>query len=703
MAKETASIGESNKGDTLANNGKDGWTVPQDEARPPTISMAPPSRADSLSSSSRQVSGATTATLKADISSTVPLPVDSPHGARANGGVVGPPSGPFLTQNGIAIERATPTTGDLLLLSRRRRRALLRVGILLMSLLLVVELALLAPFTDPIAGQPVRKPSSVPLAEVDPYGVNTFLHKEVDKWKKDKTLEMARDLGVGWVRQQFPWAEIEYRVDPQRPYWDVKNNQNAWDKYDGIVDLTELYGQRLIARIDSAPVWSHPKQKNTLKAPPDAQHMADFGKFISTFVTRYKGRISAIQVWNEPNLVGEWATGRHAQASEYTELLKVAYTSAKAADPNVIVLAAPLATTNDTSNNLNEMDYLQGMYAAGAGQYFDAMSANAYGKDSPPEDPPSLQKLNFRRVELLRDVMVKNGDAGKAVWFNEYGWNSSPSSMSPQNLRWGRVSPEEQADYTVRGIRYARQNWPWAGVFTIWYLRQVGDIPSSDSEYYFGLVNPDFVVSPVYKAVQAVAQHNDAVAQPGQWGPLSPPVQPSPHWHLHLDAGVSGGVYIAPSTLGDILNIPFAGTDVQITIVPQGGGSTGGVDRYYVTVDGRSDLVAKELPRDSKGNAYIGATPAGATQVTLARGLGAEFRIGSHTLQIRADRENNPVAGGGGTYAPEAPSVRLPGIGPVTIEARRSYLLMGALTFLLLGGILFNAWALRRTRPRPGV
>ena len=277
---------------------------------------------------------------------------------------------------------------------------------------LIANVLYLGPLSDPAANLTPRVPDAVPLSEVQPYGVNTFLHKEVESWKKDQTLQMARDLGVGWIKQQFPWAEIEYRVDPQRPFWDVKNNQNAWAKYDGIVSLAQQYGLRIIARIDSAPVWSHPNN-SSLKAPPDADHMADFGAFINTFVTRYKGTVSAIQVWNEPNLKDEWATGKPVNAAQYTALLKTAYDSAKQADPDMIVLAAPLATTKELlayAGNLNELDYLQQMYDAGAGQYFDAMAANAYGTTYPPEDPPSPDKLNFRRVELLHAVMEKNGD-----------------------------------------------------------------------------------------------------------------------------------------------------------------------------------------------------------------------------------------------------------------------------------------------------
>jgi len=117
---------------------------------------------------------------------------------------------------------------------------------------MVVNFVYLGPFSDPAATLTPRVPDAVPLAEVQPYGVNTFLHKEVESWKKDQTLAMAKDLGVGWIKQQFPWAEIEYRLDPSNPYWDVKNNQNAWAKYDGIVALAQQYNLRIIARIDHA-------------------------------------------------------------------------------------------------------------------------------------------------------------------------------------------------------------------------------------------------------------------------------------------------------------------------------------------------------------------------------------------------------------------------------------------------------------------
>ena len=47
----------------------------------------------------------------------------------------------------------------------------------------------------------------IPLASVNPLGVNTFLEKEVDSAKVEKSVQMAHDAGFRWVRQGFGWIE----------------------------------------------------------------------------------------------------------------------------------------------------------------------------------------------------------------------------------------------------------------------------------------------------------------------------------------------------------------------------------------------------------------------------------------------------------------------------------------------------------------
>lgn len=341
---------------------------------------------------------------------------------------------------------------------------------------------------------------TIPNTDVNPWGTNTFLHKEVETWKKQQTFKMIQDAGIAWVKQQFPWEELEQPRKGQ--FFDTKYSQVTWDKYDEIVKLAEDAGVQIIARLDRPPAWAR-SDKAHPERPPD--NFDDYGDFVHAVATRYKGRVQHFQLWNEPNLGEEW-TGK-PDASEYVRLLKTGYTRVKEANPQAQVLSAPLAiNTEQGPVHLNELDYLDQMYQAGAKAVFDILSANAYGMDKPPGDPPLKNTLNFRRVELLRQVMEKNGDAGKSVWFNEYGWNASPKEFAKEELIWQRVTEKQQAAWTVEGVQRARRDWPWAGVFCTWYLRQVGDIPPTKSEYYFRLVDPDFTPRPIYAAIKQASK-----------------------------------------------------------------------------------------------------------------------------------------------------------------------------------------------------
>ncbi len=402
--------------------------------------------------------------------------------------------------------------------NKRLKMVALVFTMMLLSQVLLASLFLVAPPPAQAVG-PQAPAAAIPNTDIDPYGTNTFLDKEVEYWKKDRTLQMISQAGIKWIKQLFPWNEIEFK----KGYFnDDKNKKSGWQKFDEIVDLANKYGIQIVARIDQTPAWANPAGGVPGGHPANYQDYADF---LKAFVQHYKGKVQYISVWNEPNLEREWEPTKKVNPVAYVDMLKVAYKAVKATDPNVKVMAAPLAITLEENINLSELTYLDQMYKAGAKDYFDIMPANAYGLEFPPEAAPDPKVLNYRRVELLHNVMVKNGDTNKAVWFNEYGWNASPPSMPADRLTWGRVTEQQQADWTVQGIDYAKKNWPWSGVIFVWFFRQVGDIPDDASEQYFQMVTKDFVEKPVYKEVQTSATnylkaHNQPT--PAQGTPIVP-------------------------------------------------------------------------------------------------------------------------------------------------------------------------------------
>ncbi|MGH2365336.1 MAG: cellulase family glycosylhydrolase [Chloroflexota bacterium] len=513
-----------------------------------------------------------------------------------------------------------------------------------LTVLALVILALPACGSHP-APVPLR---TIPLTDVNPYGVNIFLDREVEEWKMRRELQMIKDAGIGFVKQEIPWLEIEPVQKGQ--FVDTKFNKPSWDKYDKIVNLINEFGLQAIIRLDQPPNWSRHDNSDP-NAPPD--NLNDYGDFVYDVVHHLRSKgIRYYQIWSEPNIYPNWGN-QPPNPAAYTQMLKIAYQRAKEADPNAVILSAPLAITLETSSrNMSDLAFLQAMYDAGAKPYFDVMSANAYGLGLPPTDPADPNKLNFQRVQLLHDVMVKNDDAAKPVWFDEFGWDAPPPDMSaqtdPYHLEWGRVTEQQQADYTRQAIALAR-SWPWVGVINIWYFRQDGTRDSpADSEYYFRMVNPDFSPTPLYAAVQHLSQGLQ-VAHPGQYQETNPALQTSDdgkissNWVLRGDAQASGGYYYASNIPHATLIITFDGSGLTLDTLkaPDGGIA-------YVTVDGSSSAPDK-LARQADGKAYINfyaPKPEYGQQVPVIDGLGS----GKHVLQLTISGERKAPSAGSFAY-----------------------------------------------------
>jgi hypothetical protein len=342
--------------------------------------------------------------------------------------------------------------------------------------------------------------------------VHTRLIDEVEPWKIQRSLWYTRMMGAPTIVEFFPWAYLQ--PEPGR---------YAWAQADAIVALAEAQGLRVIARLGLVPAWVHTRYADpeararaTLNTLPASAYPA-FAQFAAAFAARYAGRVDHVIIWNEPNLAFEWGYQPHTPA-DYAALLAAVYPAVHAANPAAVVLAAPLAPTLEppgSPHGLNDLLYLRALYEAGAAASFDALAVHTYGFTTPPDAEPAFDRLNFRRAELLRAIMVEFGDAAKPVFITETGWNDSP--------RWANaVSPGQRIAHTLAALTWAAERWPWAETVCLWMLRTPGYTYSYPD--HFTLLSPDFEPKPIYHAVQAYAQ-GDGRYVPG-WLPA--PVGPAP-------------------------------------------------------------------------------------------------------------------------------------------------------------------------------
>lgn len=308
------------------------------------------------------------------------------------------------------------------------------------------------------------------------------------------------DTGARWVRLEFRWNEAE-------PSSKGNYDQNTIAKYDTAIDTALAAGSKVLVFVNGSPSWAS-GSRNRMAAPRNPADYADFIRFVAT---RYAGKVSAWEVWNEENTSRFWPSG--PSPSAYVPLLKAAYPVVKAADPTALVVFGGVSQ--------NDYAYIEGAYAAGAKDYFDVMAVHPYPGPNPPEsawyENGRMAPGSFTGFTEVRKAMLARGD-DKPIWLTEFGWSTTTTES------WG-VSPSQQADYLTRAYRLL-EAYPYVHV-AYWYnLRNNHWNDDADTwETQLGLMRTDFVKKPSYYAFKGYVP-GAGPAYPVT--PPPPPAQPSP-------------------------------------------------------------------------------------------------------------------------------------------------------------------------------
>jgi O-antigen ligase len=489
-----------------------------------------------------------------------------------------------------------------------RRGALIALGVVLyvlcLGLLSALGWRLVTDRSYETRGIWYGTPPDIPQAAVYPLGVNASLERYEGE-DLDRALAMIQRGGFRWVRQRFPWAEME----PARGEYD-------WETWDRIVAAAGEHDLEIIAVLETSPSWARaPMDADTPDAPP--QDFQEYAEFARAFAARYRDQISYYQVWDEPNLYPHWGE-RYVDPAGYAHLLQAAYTALKEADPEALVLTAGLApNVEEGGRYMSDILFLRKMYEAGAKESFDILAIKPYGMWYEASDRQvSPLRVNFSRAILLRDVMVGHGDTDKAVWAVEFGWCALPPSWEGQAAPWGSDSEEVQARRTVEAIERALDEWPWMGVLALQHFHPLAE--PADPIRCFSLVTDDLEPRLTYVRVQELAE-NTTLAGPGWY--------PGDTWAARFEGSwVSQDGVIAGAAEGDEVVLPFRGTRLDIV-------ARAPLELISVTVDGQP---ANEL---AEGRLSLDV---GERRVTLASGL----EYGEHLVQLTVG-----LGGGGGIAA----------------------------------------------------
>jgi polysaccharide biosynthesis protein PslG len=338
-------------------------------------------------------------------------------------------------------------------------------------------------------------------------GVNVWIYDQ----NPQPVVTWVNELGSKWALHQFSWYQIEFEKGKYR-----------WDKTDRAVEEMNRAGINVILHAVHSPPWMW-GGADKVTYPSDVK---EFGRFMRAAAERYKGKVAAFQIWNEPNLAIE--AGKYVVAARYAALLKEGYTAVKSVDPNYVVISAPLTPTgvNDPYKAVDDVIFLRRLYAYNGGElkgYFDVLGAHPGSNANPPEklapgDPGPGPGWNthpsfyFRRIEQLRQVMMENGDARKQLWLTEFGW-ASTQNPAPGFEYAAQNTEQEQADYIGRAFRMGRDKYSWMGPMLVFQLNfalpNVTENPN-DERVAWGLVRRDGSKRPSFLAFQEYAREWNA-------------------------------------------------------------------------------------------------------------------------------------------------------------------------------------------------
>ena len=449
---------------------------------------------------------------------------------------------------------------------------------------------------------------------------------------------MLRAAGVGLIRQEFNWAEFE----PLDPEEHPELGRDAWVKYDRIVDAAQNVGIEILARLDRAPSWAtpgfDPRENPWMQAPPADN--AEFARFAGQLAGRYRGKVRYYQIWNEPNLFGEWG-GRPPNPADYLAMLRAVGKAIREADPGARIVLAGLAPTIETGpENLSDLLFLRQLYLLGAKGDFDVAASMSYGLWTGPRDVRiDDQRVNFPRAVLWREVMEAFGDAQTPVWATEYGWMALPAGWTGDPGIWGNHPIEVQAAWTVDGIRRARAQWPWMPTIVIWASRWPEDLRPGDPTPYFRLMDKDFTPRPNLEAVRSAfggpvaagaGLHQETHAAASYEGPWPRVPSDLASLRLHRQTGVAGAT----------VSFQFDGTDVGL--LTRRGPDMG---RVLARIDGQ-DALADALARNPAGEAILDLY-APSVEPLARIPIATRLPPGQHSLELTVLAESNPASSGG--------------------------------------------------------
>jgi hypothetical protein len=297
-------------------------------------------------------------------------------------------------------------------------------------------------------------------------------------------IQLASNLQLDWVKVEVSWSALQ----------STKGGELDWSSCDQAFQSLSHYKLNSLVSITQPPAWSL-----TAHGPDSALAL----KFIQQILQKYGPSIAALELFPAANTRAGWGTAPDPGA--YMALWKTVSHGLEAAKTPVLLVAGGLVPgkTDSKVGRVDDLEFLQGMYSAGARDLVQVVSLQLLNPTNAPEAAPDQSELTvLRHYEEIRQVMLHNDHGKGMLWITGMG---IPQSLDAFGAATDSLQ-QKQADWLAQAFNQLRSQL-YIGVA---FLDSIN--PASAPSGSISLITPTGDLHPAFRVLRDQIAQNAAGA-----------------------------------------------------------------------------------------------------------------------------------------------------------------------------------------------
>jgi hypothetical protein len=229
---------------------------------------------------------------------------------------------------------------------------------------------------------------AAPSTRLAGVGIGTSTHLRVGEDGLPGAMNLITGMGASWIREEFPWNEIQQFPDEFR--WSIGNGAITHN-FDTLVEEARANELHILAVLDGGPVFLAHVYPGM---PIDKEELLRAWQgYVQAVVDRYGDQINAWEIGNRENTAAGWGKVMFPTASDalaapdpelYSQMIQVAYKIIKAKNSSAQVILGGLDMKGSDCSE-SPFAFLASVEKTGGWQSFDSIGVQLIGSNTWPE------------------------------------------------------------------------------------------------------------------------------------------------------------------------------------------------------------------------------------------------------------------------------------------------------------------------------